>query len=197
MRPEEAHLANPDFADDGLEPAERARESKEDRTVHEKNLGKGGPRAFLPRRHPPVVESVVSFARFQAEIPDPDPGDGKIPGEKAQRREGDVDRTGASEGEIRKRVAQHHVVDGDMKVQQVEVQSVVPDRDAFASGRVDQRCPGPSQPLRDLERQTPPDDRKEEDEQAAPGPTHPSHRHQQIIEEMPGSIKRSASLSGT
>src|SRR5512140_1923933 len=97
MRPGKALLANPEFADDGLEPAERARESKEDRSVHEKNLGKGGTRAFLPRRYPPIVESAVSFARFQAKIPDTDPGDGKIPGEKTQRREGDVDRTGASE----------------------------------------------------------------------------------------------------
>ena len=85
MRPEEAPLANPDFPDDGLEPADRARESEEDRSVQKKDLGEGGTRAFLPRRYPPIVERAVSFARFQAEIPDPDPGDGKIPGEKAQR----------------------------------------------------------------------------------------------------------------
>ena len=83
MRPEEAHIANPDFADDGLEPAKRARGCKENRTVHEKDLGKGWP--FLRPRHPPIVERAVSFARFQAEIPDPDPGDGKFPREEAQR----------------------------------------------------------------------------------------------------------------
>jgi hypothetical protein len=85
MRPEEAPLANPDFPDDRLEPAERARGGKEDRAVHEKDLRNGGGRPFLPRRHPPIVERAVSFPRFQAEIPDPNPRDGKIPGEKAQR----------------------------------------------------------------------------------------------------------------
>ena len=152
MRPEEPRLADPYFADDGLEPAERAREGKVDRSVRKKNLGKGGTRAFLPRRHPPIEERAVSFARFQAEIPDPDPGDGKFPGEKAERREGDVDGTGASEGVIRQRVAQHHVVDGDVKVQQVEFQRAVTDRDAFAGGRVDQRIPGLAHLFRDLER---------------------------------------------
>jgi hypothetical protein len=68
-----------------------------------------------------------------------------------------------------------------VKVQQVEFQLAVTDRDAFAGGRVDQRCPGPAHPLRDLERQAPPDDRKEDDEQAAPGPTNQSHRHDPII----------------
>src|SRR5512140_3680063 len=65
----------------------------------------------------------------------------------------------------------------------MELQFAVTDRDAFAGGRGDQRCPGPAHPLRDLERQAPPDDRKEDDEQAAPGPTHPSHRHVSMIEE--------------
>ena len=85
MRPEETVIANPDFADDGLEPAERTGGGKEDRTVHEKDLRQGEGRPFLPRRHPPIVERAVPFTRFQAEIQDPDPGDGKIPGEKAPR----------------------------------------------------------------------------------------------------------------
>jgi hypothetical protein len=59
-------------------------------------------------------------------------------------------------------------------MQQVELQPVVSDREAFAGGRVDQRFPCPAHPLRDLERQAPPDDRKEEEQQAAPGPTHPT-----------------------
>jgi hypothetical protein len=173
VRPEEAHITNPDFADGGLQPTERARESKVDRTVHEKDLRKGGGRPFLARRHPPIVERAVSFARLQAEILDPDPGDGKFPRKEAQRREGHVDRTGASEREIRERVAQLHIVDGDMKVQRMELQPAVSDHDAFTGGRLHQRFPGPAHPLRDLERQAPPDDRKEDDEQDAPGPTHP------------------------
>src|SRR5512140_917138 len=66
----------------------------------------------------------------------------------------------------------------------MELQFAVTDRDAFAGGSGDQRCPGLAHPLRDLERQAPPDDRKEDDEQAAPGPTHPSHRHSLIIDEL-------------
>src|SRR5512140_354137 len=65
----------------------------------------------------------------------------------------------------------------------MELQFAVTDRDAFTGGRVDQGCLHPAHPLRDLERQAPPDHRKEDDEQAAAGPTHPSHRHDPIIEE--------------
>jgi hypothetical protein len=59
-------------------------------------------------------------------------------------------------------------------MQQVEFQPVVSDRKAFAGGRVDQRFPCPANPLRDLKRQAPPGDRKEEEKQATPEPTHPS-----------------------
>jgi hypothetical protein len=76
MGTEKASLSHPDFPHYGLEPAKRAREGKEDRAVHEENLGKGGGGPFLPRRHPPIVECAVFFARFHAEIPDPDPGYG-------------------------------------------------------------------------------------------------------------------------
>jgi len=72
------------------------------------------------------------------------------------------------------RVAYHHIVDGEVKMQQVELQSVVSDRETFAGRRVDQRFPCLAHPLRDLERQAPPDDRKEEEEEEAAGPTHPS-----------------------
>ena len=152
MRTEEARLPDPYFADDGLEPAKRARGGQEDRSVDKEHLGKGGARTLLPRRDPPIVERAVSFARFQAEIPDPDPGDGKVAGEIAIRREGDVDGVGASEGEIRERVAQHHVVDGDVQVQHVELHRPVTDRDAFAGGRVDKRRPGLAHLLRNHER---------------------------------------------
>ncbi len=85
MRPQEPPLANPDFPHDRLEPAERPREGKEDRAVHEKDLGKGGGRPFLPCRHPPIVERAVTLPHIQSEIPYPDPGDGKIPGEETDR----------------------------------------------------------------------------------------------------------------
>jgi hypothetical protein len=86
MGPKEAALANPDFPHDGLEPAERARKGKEDRAVHKKDLGKkGGGGPFRTRRHPAIVQRAVSLTRFQAEIPDPDPGYGKPPREKTQR----------------------------------------------------------------------------------------------------------------
>jgi hypothetical protein len=58
-------------------------------------------------------------------------------------------------------------------MQQVELQFPITDGDAFAGGHIDQRFPCPAHPLRDLERQAPPDDRKEDD-QDSPGPTHPS-----------------------
>ena len=114
MRPEEAPVANPEFPHDRLEPVNRPWGGKKDRAVQEEDLGKGGGRSFLPRRHPSIVKRAVSFAHLQVEIPDPDPGYGEAPGEKTERRKGDVDGTGGSDGQIRERVPDNHVVDGDV-----------------------------------------------------------------------------------